>query len=298
MVKHSLGSMILLSTMNYATWKPRMENILFCKNLHDSLENKGDKPIATKDDEWRKINKKTIGLINIVHWTQELGDIGSFSQQFSANGKLTSSMVMDVLFNEEAQEEGWWRSQAKGHTVRCFYYDQDGHIKRDFPKYKAHDQFLETAATLVMAVDEDESDVLLAISADGKSIEYWIQAMLTTCGELLSDMGLVILARRMDKRRNYCTEVRKASLGILGGSVTVPRGFGVVQEHKEMLWDMYGSLLYSEGPETRNKSLNLKTSYYPLVGWRERLLSATHLDESKLTWMSPNLVAKPKAKPG
>ena len=39
---------------------------------------------------------------------------------------------------------------------------------------------------------------------------------------------------------------------------------------------------------------NLKTSDYPPVGWRGRLLSPAHLDEFKPTWMSPNLVAKPK----
>ncbi|GFS37354.1 hypothetical protein Acr_00g0051480 [Actinidia rufa] len=39
---------------------------------------------------------------------------------------------------------------------------------------------------------------------------------------------------------------------------------------------------------------NLKTSDYPPVGWRGRLLSPAHLDESKPTWMSPSPVAKPK----
>ncbi|GFY94004.1 hypothetical protein Acr_09g0004500 [Actinidia rufa] len=39
---------------------------------------------------------------------------------------------------------------------------------------------------------------------------------------------------------------------------------------------------------------NLKTSNYPPVGWRGRLLSPAHLDESKPTWMSPSPVAKPK----
>ena len=120
------------------------------------------------------------------------------------NGKLTTSMVKDALFNEEARRremgstdqsesqalvsegsrergrgqgrghhrgtgKGRWRSQARGRTVRCFYCDQEGHIKRDCPKYKAQDQSSDTAATAVMAVDEDEFDVLLAASNDGKS---------------------------------------------------------------------------------------------------------------------------------
>ncbi|GFY90659.1 hypothetical protein Acr_07g0008560 [Actinidia rufa] len=67
--------------------------------------------------------------------------------------------------------KGRWRSQARGgRTVRCFYCfycDQEGHIKRDCPKYKAQVQSSDTAATAVMAVDE--SEVLLAASDDGKS---------------------------------------------------------------------------------------------------------------------------------
>ena len=51
----------------------------------------------------------------------------------------------------------------------CFYCDQEGHIKRNCPKYKVdmNDQSSKIAATIVMAVDE--SDVLLAASANGKS---------------------------------------------------------------------------------------------------------------------------------
>ena len=41
-------------------------------------------------------------------------------------------------------------------------------------------------------------------------------------------MGPVVLARRMDKESNHCTEARKARAG-------VRRGFGMVQEHREML---------------------------------------------------------------
>ncbi|GFZ02557.1 hypothetical protein Acr_15g0011650 [Actinidia rufa] len=63
--------------------------------------------------------------------------------------------------------KGRWRSQARGRTVRCFYCDQEGHIKRDYPMYKAHDQSSDTAVTAVMA-DDDEIEVLLAASEDGK----------------------------------------------------------------------------------------------------------------------------------
>ncbi|GFY87494.1 hypothetical protein Acr_05g0011330 [Actinidia rufa] len=63
MAENNLGAMIMLSATNYALWKPRMEDILFCKDLHDPLENKGDKPTEKKDKEWTKMNRKSIGLI-------------------------------------------------------------------------------------------------------------------------------------------------------------------------------------------------------------------------------------------
>ncbi|GFS42838.1 hypothetical protein Acr_00g0081980 [Actinidia rufa] len=58
-------------------------------------------------------------------------------------------------------------------------------------------------------------------------------------GELLSDMGPVVLARRMDKGNNRYTEARKVSVG-------APRGSGAVQKCREMLWDMCGSLARHE----------------------------------------------------
>ena len=285
MAEVTLGSMIVLSATNYALWKPRMEDILFCKNLHDPLENKGEKPEAMKDEEWKKMNRKTIGLIRqcighevFHHVAQEtsayelwikleemyqaktsrnkallmrrlvnlklqrgttvaehtsefqnlVNQLASVDLQFedemqallllsslpenwetlvvslsnsAPNGKLTTSMVMDALFNEEARRRemgttdqsesqalvsegsrergrgqgrghhrgtgrGRRRSQSRGRTFRCFYCDQEGHIKRDCPKYKAQNQSSEEA-TAVMAVDE--SEVLLAASVDGKS---------------------------------------------------------------------------------------------------------------------------------
>ncbi|GFY95593.1 hypothetical protein Acr_10g0009780 [Actinidia rufa] len=127
--------------------------------------------------------------------------------------------------------KGRWRSQARGRTVRCFYCDQEGHIKRDCPKYKAQDQSSNTAATAVMVVDEDEFDIqrdaalmlveeLSEFPRENKEMLwgkktgrlYRLRGV-SKQGELLSDMGPMVLERRMDKGSNRCTEVRKASAG-------------------------------------------------------------------------------------
>ncbi|GFZ11016.1 hypothetical protein Acr_22g0004140 [Actinidia rufa] len=397
------------------------------------------------------------------------------------NGKLTTSMVMDALFNEEARrremgstdqsesqalvsegsrergrgqgrghhrgtEKGRWRSQARGRTVRCFYCDQEGHIKRDCPKYKAQDQSSDTAATTaVMAVDL--SDVLLAASEDGKS--DWVldsgsayhlcrdREMFSTYAACEGHIWMAnntssrvvgkgsVQFRMTDGRSVTLTEVRHVpnlrknliSIGMLdakgcrfdasGGILRVSKG------NKEMLWEkktgglyrLEGSVqtggatvrhggtwrirsgtraqgdalgyvrkfgqtrvmqpvqdVHREAQRKETKSIlrsytakgrgdaeaslfcsrfdqwrcslqfcaqgrrdgamttrkvtyfaahpqwgsygeagsevvrkdNLKTSDYPPVGWRGRLLSPAHLDESKPTWMSPNPVAKPK----
>ena len=63
MAEICLGSMIMLLATNYAIWKSRMEDILFCKDLHSPLENKEENHIAKKDEEWKKMDKKTIRLI-------------------------------------------------------------------------------------------------------------------------------------------------------------------------------------------------------------------------------------------
>ena len=54
-------------------------------------------------------------------------------------------------------------------------------------------------------------------------------------GELLSDMSLVVLVRRMDKGSNHCIEACKVNAGVLRGSVMVPGGSRVVQKHRDML---------------------------------------------------------------
>lgn len=59
----SLSSMIMLSAQNFAIWKPRMEDLLYTKDLMDPIDFKGVKPEATSAENWRKLNRKAVGLI-------------------------------------------------------------------------------------------------------------------------------------------------------------------------------------------------------------------------------------------
>ncbi|GFS37590.1 hypothetical protein Acr_00g0052910 [Actinidia rufa] len=171
MAEHSLGSMILLSATNYAIWKPRMEDILFCKNLHDPLKNKGDKPVVMEEDE-----QEDNWANQTVHWTRGP----------SFRGK----------------QEKRLRSRKKS-------------LQGDCPKYKAHDQSSDTAATVVIA-DEDESDVLLTVSEDEKS-------------DCVLDSGSAY---------HLCRDREGCSFDASGGTLRVSK------ENKEILWGKKTGGLY------------------------------------------------------
>ncbi|GFZ10943.1 hypothetical protein Acr_22g0003410 [Actinidia rufa] len=431
-----------------------MEDILFCKDLHDPLENKRERSVAKKDEEWRKMNRKTIGLIRqcighevFHHVAQETSAyelssslpeswetlVVSLSNS-APNGKLTTSMVMDALFNEEARRREMGsidqsESQAlvsEGSRKRGRGQGRGHHrgTKKDGRGHRREVQSSDTAVTAVMVVDEDEIDVLLAASDDGKS--DWIlnsgsayhlcrdREVFSTYAACEGHIWMAnntssrvvgkgsVLFRMVDGRSMTLIEVRHVpnlqknliSIGMLdskgcsfdanGGTLRVSKG------NKEMLWVKKTRGLYrlegsvqtrgatvrhgssgiskenGQGKQPLHRSMqskrkvqdvnreaqrketksilrsytamgtpppkrasfaldlinggvlsscaqkggemeprqlakleavrkdNLKTSDYPLVGWRGRLLSPAHLDESKPTWMSPSPVAKPK----
>ncbi|GFS43592.1 hypothetical protein Acr_00g0085960 [Actinidia rufa] len=113
MAENNLGAMIMLSATNYALWKSRMEDILFCKDLHDPLENKGEKPIEKKDEEWTKMNRKIIGLIRqcighevFHHVAQETSAYGLWTKlekMYQAKTSRNKALLMRRLVNLKLQ---------------------------------------------------------------------------------------------------------------------------------------------------------------------------------------------------
>ena len=55
--------MIEFTASNYAIWKPRMEDILYCKDLYDPIEGDQAKPTTISAKEWEKSNRKIVGLM-------------------------------------------------------------------------------------------------------------------------------------------------------------------------------------------------------------------------------------------
>ena len=44
-----MNTMIKLSTSNYSIWKPMMEDVFYCKDLHDPIEGDSAKPSDMSD---------------------------------------------------------------------------------------------------------------------------------------------------------------------------------------------------------------------------------------------------------
>ncbi|GFZ21531.1 hypothetical protein Acr_29g0006930 [Actinidia rufa] len=144
-----------------------------------------------KDEEWRKMNRKTIGLIRqcighevFHHVAQETSAYElwiKLEEMYQVKTSRNKALLMRRLVNLKFQRETTMvehtspslREVGKEIEVKEEVITEEGHIKRNCPKYKAHDQSSNTAATAVMAVDEDEDedeiDILLATSEDGKS---------------------------------------------------------------------------------------------------------------------------------
>ena len=59
----NMNTMIKLTASNYSIWKPMMEDVLYCKDLHDLIEGDSAKPSKMSDKDWEKLNRKTIACI-------------------------------------------------------------------------------------------------------------------------------------------------------------------------------------------------------------------------------------------
>ena len=59
----NVSRMISLNGNNWMIWKPRMEDLLYCKDLYGPLQGDSAKPTTMIDDEWKRLDRKTIGFI-------------------------------------------------------------------------------------------------------------------------------------------------------------------------------------------------------------------------------------------
>ena len=54
------GGMVKLTSSNYSIWKPRMEDILYTKDLYLPIHGDKRKPAEMNDDDWEVLNRKSV----------------------------------------------------------------------------------------------------------------------------------------------------------------------------------------------------------------------------------------------
>ena len=59
----TMNIMVKLSASNYSIWKPMMEGVLYCKDLHDPIEGDSAMPSDMSNRDWKKLNRQTIECI-------------------------------------------------------------------------------------------------------------------------------------------------------------------------------------------------------------------------------------------
>lgn len=62
-MEETSGVMLKLTSSNYAIWKPRMEDILYCRDMYLPIQGDAAKPTDKNVAEWTIMHRKTVGLI-------------------------------------------------------------------------------------------------------------------------------------------------------------------------------------------------------------------------------------------
>ena len=59
----NMGRMVNLNGTNWMTWKNKMEDLLYCKDIYGPIEGIKAKLEGTFDANWNKLDRKTVGII-------------------------------------------------------------------------------------------------------------------------------------------------------------------------------------------------------------------------------------------
>ncbi|CAM8882124.1 unnamed protein product [Rhodiola kirilowii] len=96
-MESSRSTMIRLNNSNWVTWKPRMEDILYCKDLHEPIEEADAKPEKMSHADWKKLNRKAIG--HIREWIVLEYKVPSRQNNNLCKIKSVLASVKDICFS-------------------------------------------------------------------------------------------------------------------------------------------------------------------------------------------------------
>ncbi|KAM2547237.1 hypothetical protein TB1_018567 [Malus domestica] len=153
-------TMIKLTNSNWVPWKPKIENILYCNDLHEPIEEVAATPKSMSDVKWKKMNCKAIGTIR--QWVDDC--------------------VFHYVFNETNAREFWMKLESlfekKNPTKKAFLIKELIKVKyKDGLSVAEHlnnfQNIINQLATMNMTI-EDELQALLLLRSLPDSWETFV----------------------------------------------------------------------------------------------------------------------------
>ena len=99
----TVSGMIKLSSSNYSIWKPRMEDILYCKDLHEPIQGDEDKPSTKSAKDCELMHRKMVAYIR--QWVDEsvfhhvAKEVSKELQSIKAMQEEMQTLHEDLTFN-------------------------------------------------------------------------------------------------------------------------------------------------------------------------------------------------------
>ena len=95
----SVSGMIKLTCSNYALWKMKMEDILYCKDLYEPILNE-QKPEKYNDQQWQVLHRKAVGMIRQYIDHSVIQDVSDETDALQLWKKLDSTFARQTGVNK------------------------------------------------------------------------------------------------------------------------------------------------------------------------------------------------------
>ncbi|CAL1401323.1 unnamed protein product [Linum trigynum] len=149
------GAMIKLTSSNYLIWKPRMKDILFCKDLYEPIESGSEKSEHKSNKQWEVLHRKMVAIIrqwidhNIIH-------------------HVAKDIRADELWQKSESTYEWQSTQNKVSLIRKIVNLEykDGHsVTEHFSDFQG---LVNQLTTMKLALDDEVHALLLfSLLSDG-----------------------------------------------------------------------------------------------------------------------------------
>ncbi|KAA8526119.1 hypothetical protein F0562_007781 [Nyssa sinensis] len=173
----SPSTMIKLNNMNWLIWKPKMEDILYCKDLYEPIEGDTAKPKDMDDEKWKRLHRKTIG--NIRQWLDD--------SVFSHVSNETDAQVLWKKLEARYEQK---TATNKAFLIRKLVnmkFKERGSIADHLNEFQS---VVNQLATMKMVI-EDELQALLLLSSLLDSWETLVVTMRNSAPDGKLSMGQV-----------------------------------------------------------------------------------------------------------